>query len=333
MGFERNDFALDVALGKVSGWDYLHKFGRNPAIDTADGFQAIWQGGGDYTGFECTVASTLNISSNVTADKGGLLSSGTATNGSKITIEDTSATFVSDGVSVGDMVIIDTQSVHGIVRSLTETEITVYRWDKFAGRTVAKVVAGDIYRVATATGTGAGVIHLQHCLDNNLENQSDEYVILDGTTVVTTTGEYRRQARGAVIITGSGGANAATITSVQSVTSTNIMMQLPTGYNKSMICAYTVPFNVKSAHLSSFFASIAGKTAATSNIRLLVRHIGEAFEVYEEYSINSAGAGHIQREYKIPKDGLSPGCDIKVMADTNANDTAISSGLDLLIRQ
>lgn len=332
MSYERNDFLVDIALGRISGFDYLHKFGRNPDIDTG-GFEAIWQGGGDYTGFLPSSASTLNISSGSTADKGSLLSSGIATGGSRTTLEDLSATFVSDGIAAGDVVVLDGKSSHGVIRSLTETKLTVWRFDKAAGRAAERGESGDVYRVATATGTGGAVLHLQHCLDDNLSNQADEYVILDGTTVVSTIGEYRRQSRGAVVIAGSGGVNAATITSVQSATSTNIMMQLPTGYNRSMICAYTVPLDTKSAHMTSFFASIAGKVNAISNVRLLVRHPGEIFEVYEEFSINQQGSGHVLRDYRVPKDGLAPGCDIKVMADSNANDSAVAAGFDLIIKQ
>lgn len=68
---ERSSFGLEIVKGNVSGTTYIHKFGRNPNIDTADGFEAIWNGGGDYTGFNATTAQKLAIFSSQTADTSG----------------------------------------------------------------------------------------------------------------------------------------------------------------------------------------------------------------------------------------------------------------------
>jgi hypothetical protein len=333
MSYVKNNYLIDVGLGKVEGMDYLHKFGRNEDIPNAVGtFEALWHGGGPYTGFNCTVASILEVSSASTADKGQLLCSGTVTKTSKLRLIDDTATFISDGVAKGDVVLDDTDRCHGIISSIVaETELAVYRFDKGAGRSNSEARIGDSYRVASTLGTGASVIHLQHLLDNDLCCQRDEFVILDGTTVVTTAGEYKRNARGAVLITGSGLVNAGDITSKQSINAANIMMVAPAGYNKSMICAYTIPFDVKGAHLLSLFSSLAGKSTAITNVRYVVRHIGEVFEVFEEFSLDSQGDSYIQRIYPIPKDGLSPGSDIALLADSNANSTGVAGGLDLLI--
>lgn len=57
-----NDFYLEVAEAKYNDYSYIHKFGRNDDIDSASGFEAIWNGGSDYTGFP-TSAETLQIRS------------------------------------------------------------------------------------------------------------------------------------------------------------------------------------------------------------------------------------------------------------------------------
>ena len=55
------DFLIEVAKGKVTGHSIINKFGRNPDIDA--GFEALWNGGGFYTGFNATTAETLEIAS------------------------------------------------------------------------------------------------------------------------------------------------------------------------------------------------------------------------------------------------------------------------------
>ena len=46
----------------------IHKFGKNPDIDTGSVPENIWNGGGLYTGFDPTGAETLNIVSDSTDD-------------------------------------------------------------------------------------------------------------------------------------------------------------------------------------------------------------------------------------------------------------------------
>ena len=57
------DFYLEVAEQEYNKYSYLHKFGRNNDIDVDGGFETIWNGGGDYTGFP-TQSETLEIRSN-----------------------------------------------------------------------------------------------------------------------------------------------------------------------------------------------------------------------------------------------------------------------------
>ena len=120
------DFLLEVAKGNVPKHSLVHKFGRNSDIDA--GFEAIWNGGADYTGHDCIVAETLETFSGAAADAGTVLSSGTATGGSATTLVDSAATFATDTVAAGDVVINDTQLDHGIVTSLTgETTVNFLR--------------------------------------------------------------------------------------------------------------------------------------------------------------------------------------------------------------
>jgi len=55
------DFLFEVAQGNVPGMAILHKFGENPDIDSAGGYEDIWGGGGHYTGQDATAAETLEL--------------------------------------------------------------------------------------------------------------------------------------------------------------------------------------------------------------------------------------------------------------------------------
>lgn len=58
-----NNYNLDVSAGKIKGRKTIHKFGRNPDITIAEGFETLWNGGGFYTGFDATVGELVNVSS------------------------------------------------------------------------------------------------------------------------------------------------------------------------------------------------------------------------------------------------------------------------------
>jgi hypothetical protein len=60
------DFYLRVALGLVSGYSFVNKFGRNPDLDTGANGEDIWTQGGLYTFL--SAAATLYVSSSQGAD-------------------------------------------------------------------------------------------------------------------------------------------------------------------------------------------------------------------------------------------------------------------------
>lgn len=55
------DFGLNVQRGLVPGVSVVHKFGRNPDIDSGSGFEDLWNGGDTYTGFDATAAETVEV--------------------------------------------------------------------------------------------------------------------------------------------------------------------------------------------------------------------------------------------------------------------------------
>ncbi len=62
------DFWLKVAEGAVPGYSCIHKYGMNPDIDSGSGFEALWNGGGAYTGFNATAAELVTVVSDNAAD-------------------------------------------------------------------------------------------------------------------------------------------------------------------------------------------------------------------------------------------------------------------------
>jgi hypothetical protein len=59
--FGTTDFFFEVVQGNIDGFSYIHKFGNNSDIDTASGYEAIWNGGSAYTGFDATAAEIVEL--------------------------------------------------------------------------------------------------------------------------------------------------------------------------------------------------------------------------------------------------------------------------------
>ena len=314
------DFFLEVSKRHVPGYSAVHKYGKNPDIDNAATYQAIWNGGGAYTGFDATAAETLEVFSSDAADAGTLVSSGTATGGTISTLIDTGATFVSDGVAAGDVVINDTGLAHGVVESVTETVITVYQFTNDIAFEI-----NHAYRVATQASTGAPVCLLGFLLDANYD-QSSEYIILNGITAVDTVGTYLRQSRART----TGGDNAGTITSRQKTTTANIFMVMPINYNSTMISAYTIPRGF-TGFAVNWFIGLAGKVNANISGRLRRRNRGCVFQVQEELALMSTGSTFVDRGYKMPKNSFPQMSDVFVEASSNSANTQVIAGFDLLI--
>ena len=322
-----NDFLTAVALGEVPGHSYVNKFGRNADVDSASGYEVVWDGGGTaYTGFNATALEAVEVLSSAAADAGTQLSTGTLTGGSATTFVDTAADFVTDTVAVGDIVINDTQDDHGIVTAVTSlTTLTVRNMRH--GTTPA---SGDTYRVVTPASTGAAVIRLPRLLTTANNSLGVEYIVLNGVTGVDTTGTYLRCSRARVVLAGSGLGNAGTITARQTTTTANIFLVMPIGYNSSMVACDTVPPGAK-GWLLGWHAAITGVGAADVNVRILARPTGETFQVQEDGNLRGGGASALDRRFHAPKGPYPAWTDIMIDADTDTDNTPVSAGFDLLI--
>lgn len=62
------EYGLNIQRGLVPGVSVIHKFGRNPDIDTIDGFEDLWNVGGNYTGFDAIAAEVVEVFSSDASD-------------------------------------------------------------------------------------------------------------------------------------------------------------------------------------------------------------------------------------------------------------------------
>jgi len=324
--FGSREFFLEVAKGNVAGHSIVNKFGRSPDIDTADGFSTIYGGTkGVHAGFNSTAAEPVEVFSSSANDASTLLSSGTATGGSSTTLIDTGATFSTDTVAAGDLLINDTLVDHAVITGVTETTLTVWRWAY--GTTP---VSTNAYRVATAASTGLVAMRLDHLLGASYA-QTSEYILTNGTTGVDTTGSYIRCARMSGLCAGNiNGANIGTITLRQKTTTANVFDIIQVGYNQTMNAAYTIPAG-KTGYMIQGFIGFANKTSASVTGRLLSRPVGEVFRVGEELTLSSDGTGYVQRPFPLPKGPIPEMTDILAMADTDTNNVSVNAGFDILL--
>lgn len=285
------DFGTEVARNLYSDYSITRKFGRNPDVDVASTPEDVFDGGGTYSGFNATANENLAVVSSSTADVGGLVSSGTSTGGSTTTIIDSGATFVSDGVAVDDAVLLDGAGYHGFVSSIdSETQITVYNWlNGDSGNYAA--TSGVTYRVATASSTGAAVLRVSRLLNENFESQTNAYVILNGTTTVSHAGDYMRASTGRVVLSGSGGVNAGTLTCNQAVTVANVFFTLPIGLGRTTTGMSTIPRGVNGIiKRTTVSITRANGSLGSALVALFVRERGSStFTALKVFDISTSG--------------------------------------------
>lgn len=242
------NFWLDVSRGRVTGVSVVHKFGRNPALVAAAGFETVWSGLGLYTGHNATAAEIVEVFSDQAAD--------------------------------------------------------------------------------TGAGTGARTVRL-FGLDGARASIT-EVVILDGVTPVDTVNSYLRLDRIKVLTAGSGGENEGDITARQSVTTANVFAIVTATYNQTMITAFTVPAD-KTAYLDGWICSMNGTLAADLTCRITWREPGSVFQVKEEFLLQLTGDPVERRHYRIPKNSIPPGTDIRVDVDTTMSNVAASAAMDIIL--
>lgn len=303
-----------VARGSIPGVYAIRKFGRSSNV--AASLEDIWDGSNVYV--YLTSPEQLKVSSGDVNDSGSLVTSGTVTEGSKTQLIDSNATFQTDGVAPGDVVINDTVPKHAIVLTVdSETQIT------FATEHENSSNVGDSYRIATASSTGAAAVQLVG-LDENWDVQV-EYIILNGTTTVTTVGSFIRVYRSMVIIAGSTGANEGLILT-KNTAEDNTLAQISLGFNQTLMALWTVPRNFES-YMQSFYGATALDKA--TEIHLYVRPFGEVFQIKKIVSV-AAGSERIIYDFPLP---IPEKADVAIRGIASGGGGEISAGFDLWLEE
>ncbi len=321
---ETFDYFFEVCRGNVPGHSFINQSGENPDIDTASGFEDVWDGGGTYVA--PTTARLHDIASTSASDAGTVVSSGTATGGTTVTIIDTSATFVTDGVAVGNNMLNDTNVQSGTVTAVTETTLTMAgrMRNPNDGTDGLANQSGDTYRVVSNASTGTSVVHI---LGNDISFlRQEEFVVLNGTGNVETANTWRRQYRARTFGPNTTGA-IGTISSTAQVDGT-ISFQILNGNNHTLMAIFTESSD-KFGYLHKWWGSLSKKTGAISNLRLRAGVLGGVSFVIQSRSIDNAGKSDFEYKWATPVP-LPGSVDVWVEADTDTNNTGISAGMDII---
>lgn len=286
----------------------------------------MWIKRGNYTGFNATEGEAITVVSTSANDCGTLVSSGTATGGSTTTLVDSSATFSTDGVVAGDLIINDTQRIHGIITAVMETTLTVLRMaDASVSEDNTANAVSDYYRIASTANTGAAVITISKLISSGYTDLRKEYIILNGTTGVDSTGtSYIRNSSASVILAGSAGNNVGTITGNQKITTANIFWEMPSGLNRTQVCADTTPKNKW-----LYMTNLSCRASGYCTVYFQVRKYGEVFLTKVNAEISSAQdyESSISKVFAIP-----PCSDFKWrVASTVADNTFVTAEMNGLM--
>jgi len=322
------NIAYDGANGSISGVSSINKFGRNPDIDTTTDPEDIWDGGGIYE--PPTTDRIHQIKSSEAQDQGTLKSNGTATGGSLSTLVDTGATFSTDGVAVGDVVLDDDNQDHSIVTAVTsETELairTMHHGNGFEN--------GVAYRVINPSGTGACVVHIKQGYEED-GTEHTEFIILNGTTNVATVNSYYRITRMHIHGAGSNTTNVGNITATAD-TDTTVTAQISADQGQTLMAFYHVPIG-KTGYITNIYATMnrsGAVSGAMADISLRSRLWGNGNDgdIIEGYFNVAVEGGTFQKNY-IPYKRISQGTDVWIRCEgVTDNNTDISAGFDIIIR-
>ena len=306
--FSSTPYQVDIVEGNLAGHFSLNKFGFNPAVPAT--LETVWDASVVYTW--ATTDTVISTAAGAT-DLGVQRSTGTATSGTVSELDDTGVDFTVGPLAVvGDLLVNDTNTEHGIITVVAATKLTICSVMGVAN------AAGDTYRVVRSNGVGAAAIKIY---GNDVDyNEIEEYTILNGAAPVVTIKVFHRVWRAKVILAGASGSNAANVLmTINGVLSAQITALL----NQTQMALWTVPAGY-TAYLSSFFAasSVANKVV---NVYLFVRPCGQVFQLKNRIIIN---AGTSLRGYDFPV--VIPGkSDIEIRAQAAVGAGEVAAGFDL----
>ncbi len=327
-GYSMFDYKLEVQKGNVPGTNYLRKFGVNPQVMLADINTAIWMGasapGGQQAYLAPTATQTHDLASDNVQDVGSLIDTGSITSGTAGppgTMFVSGALFVSGTpVNLGDLVLNDNQVVLGSVLVVTDEEnLVINSWFNPENGDINNVpVAGDVYRIVRATGTGVSTMWTQRINDSRIEAVA--FHILNGTTDVPMLDIYRIN-RQRVFGLGSGAAAAGVITSKDQSTTFNTAV-INNGKHQTQQSMFTVPAN-RDYYIEKWTASLAGKNANNMEATILFGQFNDILYDNDPKALVANGTS-TPPDQELGFQRIPGGTDVNQIVDSSANNQAVS---------
>jgi hypothetical protein len=320
-------YEFQVASGSVPGSISINKFGKFSIAASGIANNDIVDVGGIYV--PPTDNRIHQIKSTSAEDAGVKRGDYVSTTFGATKLIDSNATFIADGVAVGDVVMNDTNNDHTLVVSVvSETEINVRPWHHEVSSNL-----GDSIRIAglVAGKTGVPVIHITN--GYSVEGVSlIEFVIMNGVVDVPTTKSYfrinRMHQHGSI----STGYNIGTITATADVDST-ITAQISIGNGQTEMAFQHVPIG-STGYLYGWDASIRRTGVAQdamAGIQLLTQLWGnDGQTISGEMGISVFGSPPIV--FATPKE-IGGGTDLWIRCiDTSDNNTIVTAHFDIVIK-
>lgn len=311
------DFGTEISRDLYTSYNININSGRVTNVDIETTPTDILEdriddGTGVYTGFNATQNQELRVRSGSNEDKGSLITTGIATGGSNTSLIDTNATFIDDGVSVGDLVINDAKSMHGVITEVVnQTEVTVFKMVDETNSNISNA-SGNVYRIASSVDNGAAVIKVIDILDEEFVKQPDFYVILNGKTPVITSGVNAiRCSKSRIILAGSQSKNIGKLEVTQAVSTSNFFGVISNDQKlgSTTNSCFTVPSG-KDCVIKRIMITITRNNggAGSATVALYVRRFGEVFVAKPVYEVTTGGQmiDDIKGGIVLP-----PGTDIK----------------------
>ena len=327
------DPALSIAEGEIAGHSHINKFGRARNLQKTE-LPVDITGISNTLYVPPTAARIHQIASTNVADAGTVVSSGTLTTVSTHHTEfiDSGATFISDGVAVGDAVLNDTAFDHSCVESITsETELVLVGYHD--GNTSS---IGDAYRIVTPASTGVSVVHITKGIGSD-GYFAGEFIVLNGTTNVPTVNEYWRINRMHADGVGNGASesNVGTLTATADTDGT-ITCLIFIGVGQTQMAFDTVPRG-KVGYITNYYGSLfmpAKTLSATASIAMYFRKFitangtGKIVEHTMDIAIDgSSNVPHVFNPYKAVKELTDVWLSVRELSDDS---TWLSAGFDMV---
>ena len=318
------DSYLDIAKCNLSGTTHINKFGKQ--LITGSGVannDIMGNGSGVYT--PPTANRIHQVKSDSIQDKGTLIGTYTSTTFGLDKFIDSGATFITDGVSVGDVIVNDTNGDHSLVVSVdSETVLTVENWHHSEDSNV-----GDTFRIGSSNGTGAVFVHIKNGQQKD-GTELTEFILMNGTTNVPTVNTYFRITRVHVHGVGTNKTNVGTITLIADTDATTTALISP-NTGQTLMAFYHIPYG-KTGYLTSLYSSMfrSDKVSDAAADIQLMSNLWGSDGVNTEFSIAVGSAG-VNKDFK-PYKVISQGTDIWIRSiNTTDTNSTISAGFDIIL--